>query len=109
MATGQPAARQFRSRVAVTRAAPAVQIYTRALCGYCSAARELLDSKGVDYDELDTTLNSKLRKEMIDRSGRQTVPQIFVGDEHIGGYDDLAALDAAGKLDPLLAGEPVGE
>jgi len=83
---------------------PQVTIYTRALCGYCSAARELLDSKGVAYQEMDTTLNSKLRAEMETRSGRQTVPQIFIGDQHIGGYDDMAALDAAGDLDALLSG-----
>lgn len=83
---------------------PEVQIYTRAFCGYCAAARKLLDSKGVAYTELDTTLDSNLRKEMVARSGRQTVPQIFVGDRHVGGFDDLAALDAAGDLDPLLAG-----
>ena len=85
-------------------ASPQLTIYTRALCGYCSAARKLLDSKGVDYQELDTTLNSKLRAEMEARSGRQTVPQIFIGDQHIGGYDDMAALDATGKLDGLLSG-----
>jgi glutaredoxin 3 len=85
-------------------AGPQITIYTRALCGYCSAARELLDSKGVDYDELDTTLNSKLRAEMKARSGRETVPQIFIEDQHIGGYDDMAALDAAGELDGLLSG-----
>ena len=79
-----------------------VRIYTRALCGYCSAARELLDNKGVDYEELDTTLNAKLRAQMVEQSGRTTVPQIFIGDRHIGGYDDMAALDAAGELDPLL-------
>ena len=86
-------------------AGPQITIYTRALCGYCSAARELLDSKGVDYHELDTTLNGKLRAEMKTRSGRDTVPQIFIGDQHIGGYDDMAALDAAGELDGLLSGE----
>ena len=85
-------------------AGPQITIYTRALCGYCSAARELLDSKGVDYHELDTTLNSKLRAEMKARSGRDTVPQIFIEDQHIGGYDDMAALDAAGELDGLLNG-----
>ena len=88
----------------MSQATPEVQIYTRAFCGYCSAARKLLDSKGVAYTEFDTTLDNKLRKEMVMRSGRQTVPQIFVGDRHIGGFDDLAALDAAGDLDPLLTG-----
>lgn len=86
----------------MSKPAPVVEIYTRALCGYCSAARELLKSKGVEYEEFDTTLNSALRKEMVVRSGRRTVPQIFIDDKHIGGYDDLAALEAAGRLDPIL-------
>ena len=84
---------------------PAVVIYTRAFCGYCAAARALLEDKGVEYTELDTTLDSQLRNEMRERSGRQTVPQIFIGERHVGGYDDLAALDAAGELDALLSGE----
>ena len=82
---------------------PEIQIYTRALCGYCAAALDLLQNKGVEYTHFDATLNATLRREMVERSGRQTFPQIFIGDRHIGGYDDLAALDAAGKLDPLLA------
>lgn len=89
----------------MAEAAPEVLIYTRALCGYCAAARDLLQSKGIEYTELNATLNSKLRKEMAERSGQRTFPQIFVGEQHVGGYDDLAALDAAGELDPLLAGE----
>ena len=84
-------------------------IYTRALCGYCAAARELLQAKGVRFQELDASLDSALRREMAERSGRSTFPQIFVGDYHIGGYDELAAMDAAGELDALLAGEPTGE
>jgi glutaredoxin 3 len=83
-------------------AQPEIVIYTRALCGYCTAARELLDSKGVAYTDLDTTLDATLRAEMVSRSGRRTVPQVFIGGRHVGGYDDLAALDAAGELDPLL-------
>lgn len=89
----------------MAKAAPEVLIYTRALCGYCAAARDLLQSKSIEYTELNATLNSKLRKEMAERSGQRTFPQIFVGEQHVGGYDDLAALDAAGELDPLLAGE----
>lgn len=89
---------------------PEILIYTRALCGYCSAAMELLKSKGADYTQLDTTLDVGLRKEMMERSGRRSFPQIFIGERHVGGYDDLAALDAAGGLDPLLAGEaPSGQ
>lgn len=86
-------------------ASPRVVIYTRALCGYCAAARDLLDRKGIDYEERDTTLNASLRREMTELSGRRTVPQIFVGNHHIGGYDDMAALDAAGRLDSLLQGQ----
>jgi len=89
----------------VSQATPEVLMYTRALCGYCAAARDLLQNKGIDYTELDATLNSKLRKEMAERSGQRTFPQIFIGERHVGGYDDLAALEAAGQLDPLLAGE----
>jgi len=81
-----------------------VTIYTRALCGYCSAARRLLDEKQVAYEERDATHAPELRQEMIARAnGRSTFPQIFIGDTHIGGCDDLYALDRAGRLDPLLA------
>ncbi|MFQ5636172.1 MAG: glutaredoxin 3 [Gammaproteobacteria bacterium] len=81
---------------------PKVTLYTQVFCGYCSAARNLLKSKGVDFEDIDVTLKANRRSEMIQRSGRRTVPQIFVGDEHIGGYDDLAALDRDGRLDKLL-------
>lgn len=77
-------------------------MYTQAFCAYCAAARSLLDKKQVPYEEFDVTLNAKLRREMVDRSGKKTVPQIFIDDKHIGGYDDLSALDRAGKLDELL-------
>ena len=79
-----------------------VEMYTQALCGYCAAAKRLLDSKGVDYSIIDVTMNADLRREMKERSGRETVPQIFVGDQHVGGYDDIAALESAGDLDRLL-------
>jgi len=81
---------------------PSVVMYTRGFCGYCSAARKLLKAKGVEFSDVDTTLNSDLRQEMMERSGRKTFPQIFIGDQHVGGYDDLAALEQAGKLDHLL-------
>jgi glutaredoxin 3 len=81
----------------------AVVIYTREFCGYCSAAKALLDRKGVAYEEKDATGSPDLRREMMDRSGRTTFPQIFVGTTHVGGCDDLHALDRAGRLDPLLA------
>ena len=81
-----------------------VTIYTRMFCGYCTAAKRLLDSKGVSYTEHDATYSPDLRREMIERSqGGSTFPQIFVGDVHVGGCDDLHALDAAGQLDGLLA------
>jgi glutaredoxin 3 len=81
---------------------PEVVMYTRAFCSYCTAARKLLHSKGVEFEERDTTIHADVRREMRERSGRRTVPQIFIGDEHVGGYDDLAALDADGRLDALL-------
>lgn len=81
-----------------------VTIYTRMMCGYCSAAKRLLDKKGVTYTEHDASFSPELRREMIDRAnGGSTFPQIFVGDVHVGGCDDLHALDAQGRLDGLLA------
>ena len=87
--------------------AQTVVVYTSPFCGYCAAAKALLLRKGVDYTEIDVLAEPNRRHEMIARSGgRMTVPQIFVGDTHVGGYDDLAALDLKGKLDPLLAHPP---
>lgn len=84
-----------------------VTIYTRAMCGYCAAAKRLLDAKGVAYTEHDASFSPELRREMIARAnGRSTFPQIFVGDRHVGGSDDLHALERQGKLDPLLAAHP---
>jgi len=77
-------------------------MYTQAFCGYCAAARSLLDKKKVTYEEIDVTLNAKLRREMADRSGKNTVPQIFIDERYIGGYDDLSELDRDGKLEALL-------
>ena len=82
---------------------PDIDIYTRAFCGYCAAARKLLKNKGVDFNEIDVTMNQELRKEMVERSGRKTVPQIFIGGRHVGGYDDINALEKQGRLDELLA------
>ncbi len=80
-----------------------VEIYTKFLCGFCVRAKNLLERKGVDFEEFDITMNAEKREEMLARSnGGRTVPQIFIDGAHIGGSDDLAALDAAGKLDPLL-------
>lgn len=81
-----------------------VEIYTSPLCGYCHAAKRLLNEKGVSFAEYNVLMNPERRQEMLDRAhGRHTVPQIFIGDTHVGGYDDMAALDRDGKLDPLLA------
>jgi len=82
----------------------AVDIYTIMYCPYCADAKELLRSKGVDFHEIDVSGNQEVRKQMIERAnGRSTYPQIFIGSTHVGGCDDLYALEAAGKLDPLLA------
>jgi glutaredoxin 3 len=82
-----------------------VEIYTKFMCPYCSRAMRLLASKAVEVEEIDITLGGPKRAEMIQRAGgRSTVPQIFIADRHIGGSDDLAALEAQGRLDPLLAG-----
>lgn len=81
---------------------PPVTVYSRQLCGYSTAAMRLLASKGVAFEERDATSDPDLRQEMMRRSGRATFPQIFVGDTHVGGCDDLMALERAGRLDPLL-------
>lgn len=81
-----------------------IEIYTKGFCPYCTRAKALLDSKGVTYEEFDITMGGPKRQEMLDRAnGRTTVPQVFIDDKHIGGSDDLAALDREGGLDPLLA------
>ena len=80
-----------------------VEIYTKWGCGYCAAAKRLLDGKGVAYEEYDITMGGPKRAEMLERApGATTVPQIFIDNQGIGGSDDLHALDRAGKLDPLL-------
>jgi glutaredoxin 3 len=83
---------------------PRVEIYTSPWCGYCRAAKGLLARKGVAFEEIDIVRDPSRRAEMLSRAnGRYTVPQIFIGETHVGGSDDLHALDRAGKLDPLLA------
>ncbi|MBY0300270.1 MULTISPECIES: glutaredoxin 3 [Sphingomonas] len=82
-----------------------VEIYTKAFCPYCARAMNLLSSKGVAPEETDITMDRGKREEMIQRAnGRTTVPQIFIGGAHVGGSDDLAALERDGKLDAMLAG-----
>ena len=81
-----------------------VEIYTRMFCGYCTAAKRLLAGKGVEYEEYDITLGGPKRAEIVQRAnGRTSVPQIFIDNVHVGGSDDIHALDDAGKLDPMLA------
>lgn len=81
-----------------------VEIYTKFTCGYCFRAKTLLENKGVTFEETDISMGGPKRAEMIQRSGGgTTVPQIFINDQHIGGSDDLASLEGAGKLDALLA------
>ena len=83
---------------------PLVEIYTKSFCPYCWRAKALLDSKGVEYKEIAVDFGGAERQTMIQRAnGRTTVPQIFVGDRHVGGCDDLMALEHAGKLDRLIA------
>ena len=82
-----------------------IEIYTKFTCGYCFRAKNLLKSKEVSFEETDITMGGAKREEMIQRSGgKTTVPQIFIDGRHIGGSDDLAALDRSGELDALLAG-----
>jgi glutaredoxin 3 len=80
-----------------------VQMYATAFCPYCVRARRLLKRKGVEFEEIRVDKDQSEMQTMIQRSQRTTVPQIFIADHHIGGYDDMAALDQAGKLDPLLS------
>ena len=80
-----------------------IEIYTTQFCGYCARAKSLLDGKGAAYDEMDVMMDDKKRTEMRERAKRTSVPQIFITGRHIGGSDELAALDRAGELDALLA------
>jgi glutaredoxin 3 len=88
--------------------AAAIEIYTRPGCGYCTAAKQLLTRKKADFTELSITADPAYREQMYDRAGAgSTFPQIFIGETHVGGCNELYALDRAGKLDTLLAGEEV--
>jgi glutaredoxin 3 len=81
-----------------------VEIYTKMFCGFCAAAKRLLTDKGVAFEEYDITMGGEKRAEMLQRAdGRSSVPQIFIAGTHVGGCDDLHALDETGKLDPMLA------
>ena len=82
---------------------PVVEIYTKTFCPYCGRAKLLLESKGVEYKEIAVDFGGELKQVMVQRArGRTTVPQIFIGEHHVGGCDDLVALDRDGKLDQLL-------
>ena len=84
---------------------PHVEMYTKMMCPFCTRAKKLLSDKGVAFVEYDISMGGPKRAEMLARApGRSTVPQIFIDGRHVGGSDDLAALDRAGKLDPMLAG-----
>jgi glutaredoxin 3 len=80
-----------------------VRMYTTAVCPFCQMAERLLQTKGAEIEKIRVDLDPAERTAMMEKTGRRTVPQIYVGETHVGGYDDLAALDRAGKLDPLLA------
>ena len=86
-------------------ATPTIDIYTKFGCGFCYRAKRLLDSKGVEYNEFDITMGGPRRDEMLERAPMaRTVPQIFIGEHHVGGSDELHALERDGKLDPMLEG-----
>lgn len=84
---------------------PKILIYTAHRCGYCVMAKRLLDSKNVTYTEINVDEQAGMREEMMTRTRRRTVPQIYIGDFHVGGFDDLNALNQAGKLNVLLQNE----
>ena len=80
-----------------------IEVYTKAFCPYCTRAKKLLDAKGADFREIDVTMDRTGFEAMVDRAnGRRTVPQVFIDGKHVGGSDDLAALDAKGELDALI-------
>lgn len=80
-----------------------VEIYTTPICGFCQMAKRLLTQKGVSFTEIDVMRDTEKKQEMMQRSGRHTVPQIFIGGSHVGGCDDLHALERQGKLDAMLS------
>jgi len=88
---------------------PEIELYTLMLCSYCAMAKRLLRSKGAVFTEIDVSTDSQLRAALVKRTGGQrTLPQIFVGGQHLGGYDDIAALDKKGALDGILSGRLKG-
>ena len=93
----------------VVASAPKITLYTTAVCPYCVAAKNFLKSKGQAWTEVRVDVDFEQRQKMIAKANRTSVPQIFIGDTHVGGYDDKIALHRAGKLEPLFAGQAVGE
>lgn len=89
----------------MTSSHPTITVYTSAVCGYCVAAKNFLRSKGLSWQEIRVDMQPEERTRMVARTGRTSVPQIFVGETHVGGYDDMMALHRAGGFEPLLAGE----
>lgn len=83
---------------------PAVVLYGTRFCPYCIAARKMLAHKGVDYEDISVDGNPSMRSELLQRSGQHTVPQIWIGETHVGGFDDLYRLERSGELDKMLAG-----
>ncbi len=84
---------------------PTIDVYSKGYCPFCARAKQLLSSKGLEFNEYDITLGGTKKAEMLERApGARTVPQIFIGNTHVGGSDDLAALERSGQLDALLAG-----
>jgi glutaredoxin 3 len=92
------------TETSATAAQPPITLYTSAVCAYCVAAKNFLRSRGLSWDEVRVDLDPAERERMVARARRTSVPQIFVGEVHVGGYDDMMALQRAGKLDALLAG-----
>jgi len=89
-----------------TQSSPPITIYSTAICPYCVAAKNFLKSKGLAWNEVRIDTDAAARQAMVARTRRTSVPQIFIGDTHVGGYDDMIAMHRAGKLEPLLAGVP---
>jgi glutaredoxin 3 len=83
-----------------------VKVYTRRTCSYCVAAKQLLRSKGVEFEEIGLDNDPQLLQAVMEKAGQRTVPQIWIGSRHVGGFTDMLALDRAGELDPLLANPP---
>jgi glutaredoxin 3 len=96
---------EFQEPVLSAPSAPEITLYTSAVCGYCVAAKNFLKSKGLSWNEVRIDTDPVQREKMLALARRTSVPQIFIGDTHVGGYDELIALHRAGKLEPLLAGD----